>query len=582
MPQRSEWAHEWAHLARLASCSFLSVFADRAGQFLLLSVVVMSGPGGEGTGSSSLALLLPAVLLGFACGGIVDRIGSRRATMLAAVARALILLATPALMIVTAGDRLAVSLEISFIGGFAVLSSLGRFAWAPLLVSAAKLQNANAVLWICTSLATVTAAFAVLLMPADLTPSAAFKVCSGLYFAAAIAAWAIKKQQNPESNQIPGIEAIKSVFDYLKLHRGARDVVRLTVLLSFVFLLGNVILLYVVAENYQPGGVDLHQLFAFAFGGCIVGAWLAPNASAISRPAALLCGTLCGVFVASLICLSANTLMIVKYALGLAGINSGMALVTLDTMLQRSIPARMRATVAGCRDAVVATLLLICVLAVEQSFEKVSLINVFRAIAMVQLLITALVFLLWPRFARFIFRILVWPLLASWASLRVDSPHHLNKTRASLFVGNQTSPVNAAIVCGAFATPTIFLTISNHPSLADRFMLRNVGGVVAASNAAAVETARAKLRRGYNVILMSDELVQEQGGLGKNITKLCSQFNYALIPCAINKDSSKRASLTLRCGVPLKMDRSATAKKLAAELKSLRAEAPTGGGAHVT
>jgi DHA3 family macrolide efflux protein-like MFS transporter len=385
-----------ANLTKLATSSFLTGLAARSAQFLLLSVVVMSGPGGEGTGSSSVALLLPVILFGIFCGIIVDRLGSRRTIILCAIAPALVLLACPAIMIMTAADRLSVSIVVSVVCGFTIACDLGRFAWAPQLVPATQLQKANALLWFCTTVATLIAVLAVAFMPGDFLPGTVFKACSLIYFVAAFAAWSIKMVLNPVVSLVLPGQSGGNILSYLKRHRKTREVVQLSIIFSFVFLLWNAILLYVVAaENYQPGGVDLHPLLEFALGGTLLGTLFAPRAADIAKPKGLFCGTICGVFLASLICALANNLMIVKYALALAGVNSGMALVAADTMLQRCTPSRMRGTLAGFRDAVVAALLLIAVLAVEQSFEKVALVNVFRGIAVGHLLICAALFLTW-------------------------------------------------------------------------------------------------------------------------------------------------------------------------------------------
>ncbi|HEY9720308.1 MAG TPA: MFS transporter [Trichormus sp.] len=409
---------ETANLAKLATSSFLTVLADRSSQFLLLSVVVMSGPGGEGTGSSSVALLLPVVLFGIICGVIVDRLGSRRTIILTSTAPALVLLACPAIMIMTMADRLSVSIVVSVICSFSVACSLGRFAWAPQLVQPTHLQKANSLLWSCTTTATLIAVLAVVFMPGDFLPGKVFKACSLIYFVGAVAAWSIKKAINPVvSASVLPEQPGSNILTYLKRHGKTQAVILMSIIFSVVFLLWNAILLYVVAaENYQPGGIDLHSLLEFALGGTILGTLLAPRAAAIAKPQGLFCGTICGVFLASLICALANNLMIVKYALALAGVNSGMALVAADTMLQRCTPSRMRGTVAGCRDTAVAALLLVAVLAVEQSFEKVALVNVFRGIAAGHLFLCAAVFLTWKHSRQFAIALLTGQLFANKTS----------------------------------------------------------------------------------------------------------------------------------------------------------------------
>lgn len=404
---------EGANLTKLASSSFLTVLADRCAQFLLLSVVVMSGPGGEGTGSGSVALLLPVVLFGTIFGIIADRIGSRRTIMLAAIAPALVLLACPAILIMTGADRLSISMVVSVICSFAVACNVGRFTWAPQLVADTQLQTANAVLWFCTTLATLIAVLSVAFMPGDFLPSEVFKVCSITYFVAAFAAWLIKRVLNPVVSKVPPAQSGNGILSYLKRHRKSREAALLSTIISLVFLFWNVILLCVVAaENYQPGGIDLHPLLEFALGGTLLGTILAPRAAGIAKPQGLFCGTICGALLASSICALANNLMIVKYALALAGVNSGMALVAADTMMQRCIPSRMRATIAGCRDALVAALLLIAVLAVEQSFEKIALVNVFRYIAAGHLFVCAALFLTWRHSRQFALALLTGQLFA--------------------------------------------------------------------------------------------------------------------------------------------------------------------------
>ena len=330
------------------------------------------------------------------------------------VVRALSLLVLPWLMIVSGANRYVLA---SMVAGSVVLTTLfsvARFSLVPLAVPFGALLKTNAALTLCSAVATLSAVYAVVVSGPGLAPPLALKICCVISLISAVVTKTIAVPGRKSSHLRNSSGAFRALFDYLKYHRGARELFQMLVLLSFVFVFWNVLLLYLILEDYQPGGVDLHPLFTFAFAGSAIGALIAPQANRVSRPLTIICATVTGVFLASLICVSATRLTTVKYALGIAGVNSGLAVCVIDTILQRVTPSRFRASIAGLRDAIVAALVLLLIVAVESNLERVALVNIFRVLGSVHILTGVALFFLWSRYCRFVFRLFGWPLFARY------------------------------------------------------------------------------------------------------------------------------------------------------------------------
>ncbi len=396
------------------------MFADRLSLLIMLSFFVLAGPGGEDVGIGSLELLAPTVVFAFGCGVFADMVGGRSAMFMSNLVRAITLFSLPWLMVSTGANRYVLAATIALCVVASTQFSVGKFAFVAKIVSSRDLLKANSTLHFFCALATLAAVFALILAGPEIQPDTVIKFGAVMALVAALVTLSIsipnKTSQLTTRSKSQG--AVGALFSYLTRHGKTRELFRLLVLLSFVFVFWNMLLLYLILENYQPGGADLHGHFCFAFAGSAIGALLAPRANRIARPLTILCATLTGVFLASLMCLSATTLTTVKYALGIAGVNCGLALAVIDTILQRITPNRFRGAVSGSRDAIVAILVLLTVVGVEAKLEKVALVNIFRVLGLIHILAGAWLFLLWSRYARFTFRLFAWPIMAVLESCR--------------------------------------------------------------------------------------------------------------------------------------------------------------------
>jgi len=576
--------------AKLAIATFCNVFATRTAQLILFSFIVMSGPAGEGKGSGALILLLPVILFSFALAIVARLLGERMAMVGASLVGAGILLWAPWSMIATSANPYMIDIVAGALGALAVLFALSRFALVPAALPSRYIDQGNASIWLGITLATICAAYGSDLLMASSATNAMMN-CSAVIFVggflsrilsvpnAAPRWWGNLRTKialptpatdGAVSEPADKTQPIMLVLNYLKTHRGARDTLRLAVVLSFIFTLWNMLLLCLIMESDEPGGTDLHPLFIFTFVGCALGAFLAPRATRAARPASVLCATVCGMVLSSLICLSATSLTTVKYALGIAGVNSGIALVTIDGLLQRVIPMKMRAPVGAVRDAIVATLVLSALFVALHNFDKVALVNIFRMLALFHITVAFILFVAWPQFARFLYRLVAWPFTARAKKFQCDSPHHLSSTRTSIFALPEQTWSDAAVVCGAFKLPTRFLLITQRLRVLDRFALATIGGNAAVSDADAVEATKRLLRRGYNVILVSDALTDEKSALSKSLYKQFTKQKFQIIPCAVRTNEDK-AGINFKCGVPFTKQRVVSPRKLASELNFLSA-----------
>jgi len=574
--------------AKLAIATFCNVFATRTAQLILFSFIVMSGPGGEGKGSGALTILGPVAIFSFVLAILARMLGERSAMIVAALVSAGLLLWAPWSMIATSANPYMIAAFAGALGTLALLFSLSRFGLVPATLPSKYIDHGNASIWLGITTATLAAVYGGDLLMASSATNAMMN-CSAVVFASAAFARLLSMSGNSPrgfalaktkiaASPPPGdlthavtptsSQPITVVLEYMKRHRGARDTLRLTIALSFVFTLWNMLLLCLIMESDEPGGTDLHPLFLFAFAGCAIGALLAPRALRVARHGTVLSATVCGIILSSLICICATNLSTVKYALGIAGVSSGIALVALDSMLQRVVPMRIRSIVAAIRDSLVAVLALSVIFASLHYFERVSLVNIFRMLAVFHLLAASLLIFAWPSFSRFLYRCVIWPFTSRARKFTCDGPHHLRSTRVSIFALAEQTWDNAAIICGGFALPTKFLLITQRLRLLDRFMLNTIGGVAAANDTQAIETTKQLLRKGYNVILVSDALTDEKSALSKSLYKQFTKQKYQVIPCAVLSEETNHG-VYFKCGVPFTKHRVISPRKLAAELNFL-------------
>ena len=101
-----------------------------------------------------------------------------------------------------------------------------------------------------------------------------------------------------------------------------------------------------------------------------------------------------------------------------------------------------------------------------------------------------------------------------------------------------------------------------------------MGGTVVSNDAQLVTKLKRLLGTGYNVVLLSDDLFDETSAVAKNVSQLCEQGPYPVVPGSVQKTQKK---LIFKCGVPFSNQRRISPSKLKKDLSFLRLAVPSEG-----
>lgn len=549
---------EFAQLSKLVVGHFLSIFADRCAQLLLLSFVVLSGPGGEGTGSGAVSLLLPVFICGYPAGLLIDRLNKRRVLALSAVLRGLCVLAAPALLIATAGDRFIPAAFVSGVGIISLFFSLGKFAITPLIVSPRLVWFTNGALWCAWALASLIGITVFFQPGMEAPPADALKFVAAGYLAAAVAVLFIKGAAKPAS-VLPFTLVGTAVFKYFLTHSRVGDTFRLSVLLSVLSLMWPLLVVSLVLESLQPGGYDLHALLLFVLIGFCAGAGVAPLAVRAQKYIPVLCAATMGSLLSAAAACCTHALSDLRIAAAIGSFAGGIAVVGSDTLLQQTTPVRMRTTIGGCRDALVFGTILTAVYAVEQNADKVALLNILKAVATAQLSIGVILALCWQPMSVFLYRLFLRPVLTTIYNLSLEGGK--DKLKADLYLCNRVPAMELGIISGAMANQRyVILEPRVNPLLS--FLARLSGGYYEASPERTLHRSMQLSSRGYRVWVSAREINKESNELSSLLVRAAANKKIDLAPSLIER----RRGLHVRIGDILEEPSAAAIARCVSEL----------------
>jgi hypothetical protein len=180
-------------------------------------------------------------------------------------------------------------------------------------------------------------------------------------------------------------------------------------------------------------------------------------------------------------------------------------------------------------------------------------------------------FVAWPRFARFTFRMFLWPMLWRISNIRGDN-RQFKSTRASVLACHQLKWHDAVALAGAFTSATVFLIVTKRARQFDRLALGIMGGAIAVCDTEAGEQISRLIRTGYNVAVFSDDLTVADSDLCRIIVADALKKNLCVVPVALISLGTTKVR-SFKCGVPFSKTRALSAEKLAQEIKLLSSEA---------
>ena len=383
-------------LAKYLAGTALSTFADRLAQIQLLSIVVLSGPAGEGLGSNTVSLLLPFVLLSYALGAQADRFSKRKSLVVISILRVLIVLVIPTILVTLGAAGPIIPLCIFILCSCIAFCSTLNFAIAPELTN--KFKKANACILLTMTAATLAAIAVSPFISEIWLPYETLRFAAIVYFIAMFAFWTMR---TTSENKRPGND-LQQVMLHFRSHKLALGFFRLAAFLHFGNIFVYSMLLIFSLQNTQLNNTSAVNLFAsiatgFAAGAILMlGPFRSVRASRLISNSTVVAAILCGAFGLF------GSLDWLKYFLIALGTAHATILITMDSITQSSFAPHIRGKVYGAMISLASAAVLMAIVLVEQVTIRYSAVTIIRFVCLGYGVFTILLGASWPSFRRFV------------------------------------------------------------------------------------------------------------------------------------------------------------------------------------
>lgn len=314
---------------------------------LVILVYQLTGSGVKVAGTVAFEII-PVVLLGFVAGSVVDRYSRRRVMVIADLARAAV-----ALMLVVAHDQLAVVYLAAFLfSAFSVFFNPAAASVLPALVAEDEIVGANSAIWsaaVISQIALAPVAGALVAFagpgPAFATNAVTFGVSAGFLIRLPIAA---------RPRAVAG-KHLADIAEGLRTIRGSRFLGVLAGVQGLAALSAGATsaLLVVLAEEHLRVSAGRFGILIAAIG---VGAGFGPLVlqrfvDDVRRPVFLF-GPYFLRGAVDLVLAASRSFAVALGALGLYGVGTSTGNVTYNSVLQTTVPDRLRGRVFAFYDVV--------------------------------------------------------------------------------------------------------------------------------------------------------------------------------------------------------------------------------------
>lgn len=460
----------------------ISCVGDRFTQMALLGLIIGSAGAGHEMSRITFVSLLPSFLLGHMAGAWVDRVSRRRVLIASDLARALLVLSVPLCMGLGLSSPALMYAVIFLVGTSTAFFNPAKIALIPDLVQRNELQSANALVSGTGTIATLIGTYVAGLVVERLGTMASFTIDGFSYLVSCAAMWMIAVKERPVP-AVPGQgilgqwkEDFRSAYLYLRKHRYSRQLIGLTVALSFLSSFFYITLITLGVEHFHLKTEAVGFFLALLGVGMVLGAVLAGVLVRWLKETLVLVLSFAVVAVASLSFGAVNsyaTAAVVLLALGAA---NEVIVVTLDTLLQKITPNRFRGKVFGFRGALTTGMFLASLLLVGGALTVLSPFGILRLLAVVSLAMALAILFIGERFAYWIFRAALKAILKIFFRFQIEGGHYLRQRGPVILAGNHTGLLDSLLVFASFRRPVRFLVaerVFNWPVIG--WIVRRVG-----------------------------------------------------------------------------------------------------------
>ena len=514
-----------------------SHFADAIVQFLLVAILLqLSGSAGKSIATMFFVFLMPQFLLSPFSGAICDRFSRKAVLSLSCLFRA-----------ITVGAMIFIpQLSQNLIFIFAFILGTGAAFFYPAKMSAVtnvvkseQLKFANALTSSIGAIALLFGAFAANYL-INLGTLQAFSIVAGMYFVASILTAFIKflVPQNyfircEKTNDM--IVALK----YLKKHKKALYLVGLTICLQFIVAVFSNSLNALITDYYGLSFSDLTYLRTLLGVGIVAGMGATIYFARIMRIPHLFASgfiVLCLALITAPLC---KTLESAWMWLIPIGMTDAIVIVTLDTILQKITPDRVRGKIFGLNLTASTLSFLLGTAIVAHIVGFINPLNVFRGIALFSFVLATLILVFDKSFRYFLLKATLGHIFLLLFRYRVEGAENIPRKGKCILAGNHTGHLDPFIVQMATNRQLWFVTgpaAFKVPIVRHLLKYYNVLPLKFGKGLEAIDAANQKLNSSEAVIIFPEGKFTPNGELCKfnrGVGLMAKATNSPIIPFAI-------------------------------------------------
>lgn len=551
----------------------ISAIGDRFTQMSLLAIVmILSADTGQKMAWVTFYSLLPFLLFGQLFGALADRIKRKYAMIAADILRAALVALIPFIRSYT-DSFVYIYLIVFFVGTFSALFSPAKMAIIPNIVKREKLLTANSLVagtgMIATLVGTLIAGYLIKATGVN----ASFFINAGTFLCSAImVAGIFEPRQVINGREIVSIKKlfsdIKDGINFINRHQLLLELIQLSAVFS---LLSS--FFYITILNYSAAYLKLSTdgigllLALLGIGMCFGALWLGRRVGKLNYDQILIIGFLL-IGISNFIFIAKPKFNITALLLLVIGGGGSLLLVTLDSLLQRTVPDSIRANVFGARGIVTNAIFLLSLIIIGQLIKNISSSIIFGLIGFISLSTGLFIYLSDKEITYQLLRGFLKIILKIWFQLKVTGLENIPSERKIILAGNHSSLMDGVVVMAAYPRRVYFLASERiFYGHTFSFLVRHLGFIPVKkgpANKEALQEAINLLERKRAICIFPEGKITEDGNLAEakaGVAVLAQKGEATILPFAIEgayeawpvkQKKPKAFPVEIRFGKPIK------------------------------
>lgn len=566
-----------------------SYLGDAIVQIALMAwVISLGGHSGSEMSKILFFFVLPSLLLSPLAGALSDRFSRKTLMVLSNLFRASLVFVIPVLLFGKVVPHLHTMVyAFSFlIGSGTAFFFPAKQSIIPNLVKSEHLQFANALNAGTSTIAILLGAVITGLYISKFGLANSLWVNGFVYLTSAFIISLISFKNSSVASKITtktDISAgIKFVFHYLKTHKNTRRLIILSILLTLVTASFFNTLTAVSTDYYHIGIAGLSKLKAMLGVGMILGTFVVGFAGKYARTSTILACSFIAVFLTTATAQMVTTYNLAWIWLVLIGIANSSMVITIDTILQKITPDRIRGKIFGLKSTLTSLAFLATTWGVSELVLTTSPFELFKFVSLLSLIIALAVVLFDNKFRHFTVRSLIGAIFRILFPVTIEGREYLSSKGKMILAGNHTGWVDTLILQTACKRPVWYITgpvAFQIPVVRNIIKYFNVIPLQYGKGVKALDAAVCKIEKGEVVCIFPEGRLTEDGNLmkfNKGVAYMHKHSKAPVVPFVIqggfeawayNKPIPTFRKIVIQFGQPLNMPESED-KDIVNELKN--------------